>query len=95
MNRGSWLACACVAALALAGCKREAAPAPAAVMSGTTPSDIAAVVIRIGRRRTLAEAMMASRRDSPCSRRCWLANSTSRIPCLVMRPISVMRPTSV
>ena len=49
---------------------RAAAPAPSAVISGTTASAMAAVVIRIGRRRILAAAMIASRRLRPCSSRC-------------------------
>ena len=42
MNRGSWLACACVAALALAGCKREAGPAEPAPSAQPTPAADAA-----------------------------------------------------
>ena len=61
-------------------------------MSGTMPTTIAAVVIRIGRSRTAAASSIAPRREKPrvsCSR---LAKSTIRMPCLEMRPISVTRP---
>ena len=74
--------------------KRDTAPAPLAVIKGTTPSTIAAVVIRIGRSRIAAACSMASRLERPlsCSS---LANSTMRIACLLINPISVTRPTSV
>ena len=41
--------------------KRALAPAPDAMISGTTPSTMAAVVIRIGRSRTRAASTIASR----------------------------------
>ena len=41
--------------------KRDTAPAPLAISSGTTPSTIAAVVIRIGRSRMPAAVSIASR----------------------------------
>lgn len=55
--------------------KRPAAPAPLAITSGMTPSTMAAVVIRIGRKRVAAACSMASRLVLParCSS---LANST-------------------
>ncbi len=68
--------------------------APVATINGTTPSTMAAVVIRIGRRRMEAAATMASRRE-PSGICCSLATSTIRMPCLLMRPISVTRPTWV
>jgi hypothetical protein len=40
--------------------ERDSAPAPLASASGTAPSTIAAVVIRIGRRRRLAASITAS-----------------------------------
>ncbi|MCY1457557.1 hypothetical protein D9M71_748620 [compost metagenome] len=75
--------------------KRLTAPAPVAISSGITPRTIAAVVISTGRRRIAAASSTASRTDSPRSRRNWLANSTMRMPCLLIRPISVTRPTWV
>src|SRR6185312_896268 len=74
---------------------RPAAPAPPANTSGTTPSTMAMVVIRIGRKRTAAASSIASRLLYPCSRCNWLANSTIRMPCLLIRPTSVTRPTWV
>ena len=44
---------------------RVTAPAPEATISGTMPTTIAAVVIRIGRRRTPAASSIASRRERP------------------------------
>ena len=49
-------------------------------------------VIRIGRRRDLAENLAASRADSP-SPIFWLARSTIRIALPPARPISITRPT--
>jgi len=46
--------------------KRDCAPAPEARISGAMPTTIAAVVIRIGRRRIEAASTIASRRDRPC-----------------------------
>src|SRR5258705_1793438 len=74
--------------------KRLTAPAPLAIRRGTTPSTIAPVVIRIGRSRIPAAFSTASRFDKPCFCRL-LANSTIRIPCLLIRPISVTSPTLV
>jgi hypothetical protein len=45
--------------------KRDAAPAPEAVINGTTPNTIAAVVIRIGRSRIPAAWMIASVFERP------------------------------
>jgi hypothetical protein len=74
--------------------RRPAAPAPVAMANGTTPNTIAAVVIRIGRRRTAAASSMAASFAIPC--RCSsLANCTIRMPCLLMRPSSVTNPTCV
>src|SRR5882724_9097374 len=81
--------------------KRDTAPAPVAVMSGMTPSTIAAVVMRIGRRRMPAAISMASRLDFPaccfrlptaCSFGCQSDRATlvvdtvfGRLPMLVMK----------
>ncbi len=71
-------------------------PAPLAVNSGMRPVTIAAVVIRIGRSRTRAAISIAERRSSPPSLTCSsLANSTIRIPCLLISPTNVSRPTWV
>ena len=70
------------------------APAPLANTSGSTPSTIAEVVMRIGRSRMPAAWMTASSFDIP-SRCAALATSTFRIPCLLISPISVTSPTSV
>ena len=72
-----------------------AAPAPVAVRSGMRPVTIAAVVIRIGRSRIRAAISIAERRSSPSLSCSSLANSTIRIPCLVIRPTSVSNPTWV
>ena len=74
---------------------RDAAPAPRRITSGTTPSTIAAVVMRIGRKRIAAASLdrFALRACPACCSS--LANSTIRMPCLLMRPISVTRPTWV
>ncbi|MCY1379172.1 hypothetical protein D9M69_668650 [compost metagenome] len=75
--------------------KRLLAPAPLAKSSGTRPTTIAAVVIRIGRSRMRAACSMAARRSR--FRRSWisLANSTIRMPCLLMSPMSVTNPICV
>ena len=44
--------------------KRDCAPAPVARIGGTMPTTIAAVVIRIGRRRIDAASTIASRREA-------------------------------
>ena len=74
--------------------KRLLAPAPDAITRGQTPSTVAKVVIRIGRRRNDAASTTASLRSMPCSASL-LANSTISIPCLLIRPISVSSPTWV
>ena len=74
--------------------KRDTAPAPVAKIKGKTPSTIAAVVIKIGLNRMPAALSIASRLDMP-SFCLILANSTIKIPCLLIKPISVTRPTSV
>ena len=72
-------------------CCRLSAPAPVANASGIAPSTIAPVVIRIGRSRRLAASTTAVIASLP-SRRSWLLNSTIRMPCLVIRPTSVINP---
>ncbi|MNC73388.1 hypothetical protein D3C75_1245750 [compost metagenome] len=72
--------------------KRLLAPAPEANSKGIRPTTMAAVVIRIGRNRICAALLIAAARSS-CSSSCRvLANSTMRMPCLLIRPISVTRP---
>ena len=67
------------------------APAPLAVISGTTPRMNANAVIRIGRKRSRADSSAASSTGMPSS--CLaLANSTIRIAFLAARPISMMLP---
>ncbi|MCY1512515.1 hypothetical protein D9M68_469770 [compost metagenome] len=56
---------------------------------------MAAVVIRIGRRRIRAACSMAVRRSSPWLTCISLANSTIRMPCLLINPISVTSPICV
>ena len=46
---------------------RESAPAPLALASGTQPRMKAKLVIRIGRRRSLAPSSVASMSGLPCS----------------------------
>jgi len=53
--------------------KRDAAPAPVARMSGTMAMTMAAVVIRIGRRRIAAASSIAARRPNPFVTCRWLA----------------------
>ncbi|CFP02173.1 Uncharacterised protein [Bordetella pertussis] len=72
--------------------KRLCAPAPLANSSGTRPTTMAAVVIRMGRSRIRAARSMAARRSSPACACISLANSTIRMPCLLIRPIRVTRP---
>lgn len=47
---------------------RLAAPAPADSTSGTAPSTVDSTVIRIGRKRTVAASITASRTAYPSSR---------------------------
>ncbi len=73
--------------------KRLAAPAPLANISGMRPATMAAVVIRIGRRRRPAAISTASSLLLPCFSCCSFATSQMRMPCLVMRLMSVTNPT--
>ena len=70
---------------------RLAAPAPVAIISGTTPRMKAKAVIRIGRSRSRAASIAASTISRPSSRR-RLANSTIRIAFLAASPISMTKP---
>ena len=75
--------------------ERAAAPAPDAMMSGTTPRAMAAVVIRIGLSLVAAASSIAARRLSPLSACSLLAKSTIKMPCFEISPISVTSPTCV
>ena len=55
------------------------------------PPIVAIEVIRIGRRRSTEASITASRVLRPRSRS-WLANSTIRMPFLVIRPMSRIMP---
>ncbi len=65
--------------------------APDAMTKGTTPQVKAREVIRIGRKRSLAAATVASTKLIPSSLSI-LANSTIKIAFLAERPIIVIRP---
>ncbi|MNT86465.1 hypothetical protein D3C72_2267600 [compost metagenome] len=75
--------------------KRLLAPAPEANSSGTRPTTMAAVVIKIGRKRICAALRMAVMRSSRSCTCNSLANSTIRMPCLLIKPIRVTRPICV
>ena len=70
---------------------RALAPAPLEIASGNTPMMKANEVIRIGRKRSLAASITASRSGLPCWRSA-MANSTIRIAFFAARPITVIRP---
>ena len=70
---------------------RHSAPAPLALSSGVTPRMKAKAVIRIGRKRSLADSSAAVGASFPCSRSIF-ANSTIRIAFLAASPISMIRP---
>jgi hypothetical protein len=59
--------------------------------TGTMPKTIAAVVIRMGRRRVAPAFSSASLMPCPRSRSC-TAKSTNRIAFFVTRPINMIRP---
>jgi len=70
--------------------RRDAAPAPLAMTSGSTPSRKANEVIRIGLNRQAAPLLRPRPTiDAPCFRRS-SANSTIRMAFFAERPISVM-----
>lgn len=71
---------------------RAAAPAPETRVRGKCPAMVAAVVMRMGRRRMVAASRTASSLASPwiCS---WLANCTMRMPFLATSPTRVTSPT--
>ena len=66
-------------------------PSPKPNASGSMPPIIAAVVIKIGRRRT-CPASSNDASSAPPARRERFAKSTSRIAFFVTRPISMMKP---
>ena len=70
---------------------RPSAPAPVAVSRGVTPRMKAKAVIRIGRKRSLADSSTAVTASLPCSRSIF-ANSTMRMAFLAARPMSRMSP---
>lgn len=70
-----------------------AAPAAVATAKGSTPSEKAIDVIRIGRSRRCAASTMASTGEQP-SRSRSAANSTIRVAFFAVRPIVVRMPTS-
>jgi hypothetical protein len=71
--------------------RRDTAPEPVAVHSGTQPRMKAKLVMRMGRRRSLAPSRAASTRPRPFSSSS-LANSTMRMAFLAERPMSITRP---
>ncbi len=70
---------------------RISAPAPLAIISGSTPKANANEVIKIGRNRNRLASMTASSRFWPASCN-WRANSTIRMAFLHARPISTTMP---
>ncbi len=71
--------------------RREIAPAPDALQSGTQPRMNANAVIRIGRKRSFAAINAASSADLPLSNSI-LANSTIRMAFFAASPISITSP---
>ena len=72
-----------------------AAPAPVAYINGNIPKTIAAVVMSTGRIRIPDAFIIASLFDRPSLALKSLANCTINMPCLLINPMSVKRPTSV
>ena len=70
---------------------RPFAPSPVASASGSSPSTVEILVIRIGRNLWIDASIIASFFVSPAVWR-WLANSTIRIPFFVTSPISIIIP---
>ena len=70
---------------------RDAAPAPVARISGTTPRIKVKDVMRIGRKRRRAASTAASRMERPSARR-WRAISTMRMAFLAESAMSRTRP---
>ncbi|MCY1179478.1 hypothetical protein D9M73_198820 [compost metagenome] len=68
------------------------APAPLAMVNGTTPRMNASEVMMIGRRRMRHASIAASYRLRPCSCSS-LANSTIKMAFFAARPMVVNRPT--
>ena len=71
--------------------RREAAPEPVAIQSGTHPRMNAKEVIRIGRKRSVAPSSAASTTSFPFSSS-FFANSMIRIAFFAARPINMIRP---
>ncbi len=76
---------------AVPSARRDAAPAPVATTSGSTPSRNAKEVMRIGLKRKCAASSAALTIEAPCSRRSF-ANSTIKMAFFAASPISVMMP---
>ena len=70
---------------------RLCAPAPLAISSGATPRMNANEVIRIGRNRSRAASIAASRMERPWARSS-VANSTIRIAFLAASPTTTSSP---
>lgn len=66
-------------------------PSPDAKARGMSPRTVAALVMRIGRRRSFEASRTAV--SLSCPSYCfWLANSTISIPFLATRPMSMIMP---
>ncbi len=70
---------------------RAAAPAPCAVINGTTPKIKAKEVIIIGLNQSLAASRAASLTDIPSST-FWIANSKTKIAFLADKPTKTKSP---
>ena len=70
---------------------RACEPAPVAVSNGTTPKINAKAVIKIGRKRSFAATIAASKIGTPLSYSS-LANSTIKIAFLATNPINNTKP---
>ena len=71
---------------------RTSAPGPMPSAGMIEAATVAAEVMTIGRKRIGPPSRIASRRDLPCSYRCLLKNSTSRIEFFSVMPMSTMMP---
>ena len=69
----------------------DSQPAPLPSSNGNAPKVVAALVIRMGRNRTVAASTTASVISMPRSRS-WLANSTINTPFFAERPMSRIDP---
>jgi len=75
-------------------CSRLIALAPVANNNGNAPNTIAAVVIKMGRRRMLAASTNASCADFPASCNL-LANCVIKMPCFAINPTRVTSAITV